>query len=105
MGRLDGESDTIKDLCVIRKPVAWHRDEAPSGSLKDHLDESHDNLEHSRRDDSKRSNEDSVVSVDDERSPNDSESLQSQHSQSNIDPVDDDGSEVHARGFDTDSAQ
>ena len=105
MSRLDGESDTIKDLCAIRKPVAWHRDEAPSVSLKDHLDESHDNLEHSRRGDSKRSNEDSVVSVDDERPHNDSESLQSQHSQSDIDPVDDDGSEAHVRGFDTDSAQ
>ena len=69
MGRLDGESDTIKDLCAIRKPVAWHRDEAPSASLKDYLDESHDNLEHSRRDDFKRSNEDSVMSVDDERPP------------------------------------
>ena len=69
MVRLDRESDTIKDLCTIRQPAAWYRDEAPSGSLKDHLDESHDNLEHSRRGDSKRSNEDSVMSVNEERPP------------------------------------
>ena len=73
MGQLDRESDTIKDLCTIRMPVAWHRDEAPFASLKDHLDESHDNLEHSCRDDSKRSNEDFVMSVDDERPPDNSQ--------------------------------
>ena len=53
MSRLDRESDTTKDLCTIRKPIVWHRDEAPFTSLlKDHSDESEDNLEHSRRDDS-----------------------------------------------------
>ena len=72
-------------------PAAWHRDEAPSVSLKDHLDESHDNLEHLRCDDSKRSNEDSVMPVDDEGPANNFESLQSQHSQSDIDTVDNGG--------------
>ena len=41
MGQLDQESD-VQDLCAIRKPVVWHRDELHSASLKDHLDESCD---------------------------------------------------------------
>ena len=45
MGRLDRESDIIKDLCTIRKLAVWHSDELLSASLKDHLDESHNNLD------------------------------------------------------------
>ena len=44
MGQLDQESD-VQDLCAIRKPAVWHRDELHSASLKDHLDESRDILE------------------------------------------------------------
>ena len=62
MGLLDRESDTIKDLCIIRKPIVWHRDKAPS-ALTDYSDESDHNLERSRRNDSDRTRAVSVMSM------------------------------------------
>ena len=93
MGQLDQESD-VQDLCAIRKPVVWHRDELHSASLKDHLDESRDISECSYRGDS-GSNDGSDISVDDQRPATNSDHLQSQHSRRgpNVhEPVDDGGS-------------
>ena len=81
-------------LCAIRKPAVWHRDELHSASLTDYLDESHDNLECSYRNDS-GSNDGSDISVDDHTPVNNSDNLQNQHSRSgpNVpDPIDDGGS-------------
>ena len=39
MGRLDRDSDTIKDLCAIRKPIVWFPNNPLA--LKDHSDEGH----------------------------------------------------------------
>ena len=72
---LDGEMDTVMDLCTIRRPVVWHRDELRSASLMDHPYESHDNSECSYQDDS--GSNDADISVDDERSGNNSDSVQS----------------------------
>ena len=94
MGQLDRESDIIQDLCIIRKPAVWHRDELHSASLKDHLDESRDILECSYRGES-RSNDGSDISVDDRRPATNSDYLQSQHSRSSSnvhEPVDGVGS-------------
>ena len=74
MGQLDRESDIIQDLCTIKKPAVWHRDELRSASLKDRLDESRDILKYSYRGDS-GPYDDPDISVDDERPGNNSESL------------------------------
>ena len=94
MGQLDRESDIIQDLCNIRKPAVWHRDEFRSASLSNHLDESRDIFMCLYQGDS-GSNVGTNISVDDGRPGNNSESLQSQHLRSGpnvLDQVDDGGS-------------
>ena len=64
------------NLCTIRKPFVWHRDEAPFALLGDHLNESDDNSKRSCHDDS-------------ERPTNDCESLRPTSTSGLLDPVDD----------------
>ena len=62
MGQLVWELDpsTIMDLCTIRRPLVWHPDLVPSALLKDDLDESDDDSEHSN--DSEWSDDNSEMS-------------------------------------------
>ena len=63
MDQIDKKSDIVKELCTIRRPAVWHRDELQSASPMDHSDDSDDTMEWSSQDDT-GSNDGSDISVD-----------------------------------------